>query len=260
VFWVKGDAGVTAPGGLLTVWADQSGFGQDLNYVGAAGFEIPWGGDVIDGIPCATFPHPDGAVPPGVNNIARLSPMLNRTGDPFGYGPGDHEARTIMAMVLPREGRFNIVGGCVLQFNSTPPFQCIFDLEPNSFPDAFYGWSRQWRDPATANRAPDTPPATYEDLPVLCEWRSSGYPDLTFAVNGVALPLTPATMQGTPGPNPAGTVILGNLDADGTGDNFHCFHGSIAEVLAWDHDLPELERTNALLYMRSRYPSAPIVV
>jgi hypothetical protein len=142
-----------------------------------------------------------------------------------------------------------------------PKFTCVFDLEDNFAPDAFYAWSAGWRDPGSALQAPDTAGGSggiYNGAPTLGEWRSTGYPDISFAINGTPATLTPGTMYGSTGPTPAGGFLLGNCAVGGAQLNFL---GAVAEAIVWDYDLSTAptKHTQALEYFASRYPSIPVV-
>lgn len=255
VFWVKGDEGLESSAGLATAWLDQSSKGQDLDHFDVDHQPLT-GEDEIDGIPCLSFPLNN---VDGTTYLQRETAMVNRLDAPFGFG----QARTVMAALLPKfsGAAFSITGGPVFSFFEGPLFQCLFDLEDTDDPDAFYAWSSGWRDLGAALRAPDEAGGSggiYNGTPTLAEWRSTGYPDIAFAVNGADLTLTPGTQYGTTGPNPPGGFLIGNAAVNGFGLNFL---GAVAEVLIWDYDLSSdpAARAQALAYFAYRYPSIPMV-
>ncbi len=259
IFWVKGDAGLNSIAGAAVSWEDQSGFGQDV--ADMPGNPGPFTGlDTIDGIPCCTLPVANG---PG-RGLYRPSPspggLRDRNGVVMGYGPGETQSKTVMAMILPRTwpgqiGFLPVTGGIVAELGGTPNWQPVFDLEDNSFPNAFYAFSDGWRNTGFpgANRAPDALSTLYSDVPTLAMWSSSGFDDLSFAANGGALALTPLVMPGAPA---AGVSSFAVLRAISGGLNFF---GACPEISIWDWQLGPAELAQATAYYAGRYPSAPIV-
>lgn len=256
---LRGNAGLTSSAGFATAWADQSGFGQDVTDLpGNPGPET--GLETIDGIPALTCP---------LGNIAgrglyRASPdgILDRNGVHMGYGPGETQTRTFMAMIKPRysAGAFGITGGLLAEFGSDPTFQPLFDLEDTAphGPNGFYLWSKGWRDPGTgAIQGPDTVGGSggiYDGVPTLVEMFSNGFSDIGVRVNGVTVPLTPSAMTGTPA---ASTTSFALLRAISGGLNFQ---GAATQFSIWDYDLRTnpTALTQAENHYLARYPSAPI--
>ena len=73
-FWLKADAGVTATGGKVSVWKDQSGKGNDASQADA-GSQPALVSGVINGKPVVRF---DGTAP---SLVAADSPSLNLAAD-----------------------------------------------------------------------------------------------------------------------------------------------------------------------------------
>jgi hypothetical protein len=253
VFWVKGDVGLTSVAGKATLWADQSGFGQNVTDL-PANPGPNTGVDTIGTIPAVTFP-----VFAGTNRgLYREAPngLVDRNGNHLGYGPGETQARTFMAVIKPAYEvvAFDVkpTGGIVAEFGSTPTFQPIFDLEDGSFPNAFYLWSKGWKDIGFpgALRGPDTPGGStgpYNGATLFVEWSSSGFDNIEVRINGVLTVLTPSVM---PGPTAPATTSFAIGRAISGGLNFF---GSISEVFVWDHVLDDDERAQQSQYLAGRY-------
>jgi hypothetical protein len=258
IFWVKGDAGLTSVAGAAVSWADQSGFGQDVTDLPSNPGPLT-GLDTIDGIPCVTCPLGNMAG----RGLYRAAPngLLDRNGVPIGYGPGQTQARTVMAMILPRfsPGAFNITGGLVVEMGSNPTFQPIFDLEDTISPDQFYAFSTGWRNPGSgALQYPDVAGGAggiYNGVPTLVSWQSTGFDNISSNINDVPKTLTPSVIPGAPA---ASTTSFALLRAISGGLSFQ---GAAAEFLIWDFDLTTdpAGYAQAVAYMANRYPSAPIV-
>lgn len=253
VFWVKGDTGVTSEAGRATAWADQSGMGQDVN-VSIADHEPYVNIDEIDGIPCVSFQLAFGET----FYLARTPNMVDRNGDPIGAGP-----RTVMAMILPKyvAGAFGITGGAVMTFlNQSAPLTCVFDLEDNFTPDGAYAFAPRWRSVSDLSAwGPVTGGAggPFNNVPTLVEWQLPAFPGITFLVNNEEKTLDPTTRGSDPAVSETGFV----LGCGGLGGAETNFFGAFAEVLCWDYDLSTnpAAHAQAVAYMVSRYPSAPIV-
>lgn len=260
IFWVKGDVGLSPASGDLTTWLDQGGQAQDLDVISTPAPQT--GADAIDGIPAVTFPAgDDGAY------AARAASLKDRDGNPVQFT----NPRTIMAVIRPTaHDVVNRIGGPVFATADQPNFECLFQVEQwFTFTDAWFIFDNLWSFSGFQRLAPDTTVATWEDVPVLAEWRSSGFPEIAFAVNGGADEQlqTPAsvlttTQAGAEAVAAGATFAVGNCWNNGGGTIAANFHGSIAEIIVWDYDLSTnpAARAQALAYFAQRYPSIPVVV
>jgi hypothetical protein len=268
VLWLKGDVGLNSSGGLLTSWLDQAGQNQHIDQV--PGAKPSTGLDTIDGIPAVTFPSGDSTA-----YAYHAGAMKDRNGTEL---TGTH-ARTVMAVIKPRLGGVpaSVIGGPVIAMADrpnvgmadNPNFECLFDVEPwGGHQNAWFVFDNLWPLSGYQRLAPDTPAATWNGVPVLGEWRSSGFPAIAFAVNGGSdQPLkdganVPTTNQaGAQGNNPASSFMIGNAWNNTGFPHPRNFHGAIAEILVWDYDLSTSPATRAAAkaYLATRYPSLGIV-
>ena len=258
VFWVKGDAELTSTAGNLTFWGDQSGQSQDLNVISLIAPQT--GIDTIDGIPAVTFPAgDDGAY------AARAAALRDRNGVPMAYV----NPRTVMAIIRPTlHASVARIGGPVFSTADQPNFECLFQIENwFTFNDAWFIFDNLWSFSGNQRLAPTSSIATWQDVNVLSEWRSSGFPEIAFAVNGGddeqlqtpgSVPTT--TQAGAEGTGAGSTFAVGNCWNAGGGTISANFHGIIAEIIVWDYDLRSdpVAYAQALAYFRSRYPSVGI--
>lgn len=260
IFWVKGDVGLVSDGSDFVSWADQGGQSQDLTVVSTPAPQT--GVDDIDGIPAVTFPAGDDGV-----YAARSASIKDRNGVPMPYT----HARTIMAMIRPTlHASVGRIGGPIFSTADQPNFECLFQVENwFTFNDAWFIFDNLWSFSGYQRLAPTTSIATWQDVNVLGEWRSSDFPEIAFAVNGGA----DEQLQ-TPGSIPTTTqagaeaAAAGNVFGIGncwnTSGNFIAanLHGVVSELIAWDWDLRTVPATHlqAIAYWASRYPSVPIVV
>jgi hypothetical protein len=243
VQWVKGDAGLDVAATRVISWADQSAAGQDFAQptVASRPFDT---GDSIDGIPCISF----GAGATANKSLVTAGNFVDRTATPMTGA----SARTVMAVIKPSfDVAWGWTGG---QIWSQSNWQALFDLESTFVPDGAYAWARAWRNPATAMAfTPITGGAggPYDGTPTLVEYQSSGSPALTFLLNNVATTLTPSTMPGVAGGTSIATLSI---------DTPQSFFGAMSELLIWDYNLSTdpVAHTQAIDYIRSRYPSLPL--
>jgi hypothetical protein len=247
VQWAKGDADLV-PGAATRIasWLDQSPLGQDWvqDQVGDRPYDL---GDQIDGIPCLSF----GVAGDANKFFTTASNFTDRLGAPMDGAA----ARTVMVMIKPRfDADWGITGGNVWVQSS---WNALFELRSNAIPavpDGAYGWMRAAGD--YANALQFTPVVggalgPYSGAPTLLQWSSPGFPSLEFRINNVPTTLTPAAMYSTPGGvGPAQLSI-----------NFIALLGSVSEQLVWDYDLTSDANAQAAAvdYMKTRYPSAPVV-
>ncbi len=261
IFWVKGDTELVSSGSDLVSWADQGGQAQDLVLVSTPAPQT--GVDTIDGIPAVTFPAGDDSV-----YAARNTAMKDRNGATLAQGT----ARTIMAVFRPSlHDTVTRIGGPVFSLADQPNFECLFQVENwYIYNDAWFLFDNIWSFSGYQRLGPVTSVATWQDVNVLGEWRSSGLEaglNIQFAVNGGANEqLTDAT--------PNNTTVQAGVTAAGAGSTFavgNCwnnsgnliaanFHGCIAEIIMWDYDLSTnvSARNQALAYFANKYPSVGI--
>lgn len=237
VQWVKGDAGLSVAATRVSSWTDQSSKGQD--FVQPNGATQPYDlGDSIDGIPCISF----GAAGDANKSMSTVANFVDRTSTPMdGASP-----RTVMAVIKPRfDAAWGLLGGVLW---SSSNWGALFDQE--SSPPGNWAWARAWRNTATAMQFTDA--TNYNGLPTLVEYQSPGSPALTFLLNNVAKALTPSTMPGIAGG--AGPAILSDVPTIS-------FLGAVSEALVWDYDLSTdpIAHTKAIDYIKTRYPSVPVV-
>lgn len=242
VLWVRGDVGVTRAAGRVSAWADQSDVGQNLVQVTPTS-EPYDNGDAIDGIPLIEF-----GTGAEANKFLRTSANFV---DRFHVDMDNSHARTYACMTKPKYyADYDRIGGPIVDSGT---FQAGFELYSGLTPSAAYAWARGW---LTDNLqwGPQTGGALspFNDVPTLVVWKSAGYPQIDFLVNNVTRTLTPATQQG--GSGGASPLFLA-----GTGAALG-YLGGASELLGWDHALDAAEDTTLVDYMRTRYPTAPIVV
>ena len=242
ILWLKGDAGRTVAGGLLTAWADQSGYGQDFAQDPGTGPSANL--DTINGIPCASFAM-------GSTAYLKRAGLRDRNGVQMGYNTGETQSVTVLAVFRPAQTSFSIYGGPVFFFGGTasPPFQCIFDNEDNLGADGWWLYSRGWRNAADSLQGPNITKTSFNGANTSAMWSSSGFPDINVNVNGSDVPLTPTTMPGVIGGAATPTAMLGNILPGGFG---LAFGGAIAELLTWDYKLTPAEATQAIRYIGTR--------
>lgn len=245
VLWLKGDAGRTVVGSALTAWADQSGYGQ--NFGTDATYEPAANAVTINGIPCASFSAASTAY------LIRAG-LRDRNGVQMGYNTGETQSVTVMAVFKPGLTSFSIYGGPVFMFggSASPPFQCIFDNEDNLGANGWWLYSRGWRNAADSLQGPNVVETAFNGAATVGMWSSSAFPDISVAVNGSSVSLTPTTMPGAIGGAATPTAMLGNVLTGGFG---LAFGGAIAEVLVWDYKLSPAEAAQATAYVAGRYSS-----
>lgn len=260
IFWVgKGNADLLSSGGDFTGWIDQGGQSQDLNVTGVTPPQT--GLASVDGVDALTFPPEDDSV-----YASRNSAMKDRNGDPLPYTA----PRTIMAVFRPRlHFAVTRIGGPVFATADQPNFECLFQVEDwYIFQDAMFVFDNIWSFSGYQILGPVTTVEEWQDVWTLGEWRSSGFPEIAFALNGVeqALQTTsgvPTTVQnGVTAAGPGSTFALGNCWNNTGGLIAANFHGDIAEVIMWDYDLTTdpAAIAQARQYFADRYPSIPVVV
>ena len=251
VFWVRGDLGLESTAGVATAWRDQSGYGQDITDL-PANPGPSTGLDTINGTPAVTFPLANAAG----KGLYRTTGVRDRNGNVIGYGVGETQARTFIAILMPRFSAvaFNITGGIVAEFGSVPTFQPIFNLEDNFHVNGFYVWSKGWRDSGTgALQGPDTPGGVggvYNGVPLLVEWASTGFDNISMRINGAIIPITPSVLPGPTGNTSNPIFSLGRASSGGLN-----FFGAISEVMIWDHVLSLAEREELTSYVAGSHPS-----
>lgn len=253
VAWYKAGVGVTESGGRAVAFADSSGYGQDLDNTVFPGQEPDYDVFQLDGIPLVSNPLVNG----DGRALARAVGIANRTGDHFGYGVGEHQPRTIAAVLVPKfaAAAFNITGGPLCGFGSTPKFQCLFDLEDTDHADAWYLYSENWRNIAVgqASEGPATVGGAggiYDGTPLLAVWRSTGFDNITFSLNNSDVVLSPSVMTGPTGPTISPGFIYGQ-----SGSGALHFMGSIADVMIWDEALDTGQMTALVGFLGRRFPS-----
>lgn len=260
IFWVgKGNADLLSTGSDFTGWIDQGGQSQDLNLASTPPPQT--GLASVDGVNALSFSLDDDG-----DYASRNTAMKNRDGDPIQYT----DPRTIMAVFRPRHhvsvGR---IGGPVFATADQPNFECLFQVENwFIFNDAEFIFDNIWSFSGYQILGPVTSLATWEDVWTLGEWRSSGFPNIASAINGVANPLqttsgVPTTVQNGAEGAGAGSTFAVGCCWNNTGNLIAAnFHGDIAEVIMWDYDLatdPDA-LAQARAYFAYRYPSIPVVV
>jgi hypothetical protein len=261
MLWVKGDAGLLSDvDHNVIAWLDQAGQHQNLLAPPPDPSAILDNVDSIDGIPCASFPL--------IGNPKTYLYSPSTMKDSHGVNTTAATIRTLMAVFIPRSSNDagpTICGGALFAWRSTPCFEALFDLESTFLANGFYLFANAWRFSGDELRAGATAMATYDGRPTMAEWRGASTPGSPIAVNinnevgGVTI--TPSASVGVIGVAPPAGFVLGNCDNLATLSQVN-FHGSIAEVLAWDYDLSTVPaaRTQALQYLANRYPSCGIMV
>lgn len=261
IFWVGKQGFPPAPelGGDFTGWLDQGGQSQDLNLTGASPPQT--GADDIDGVPALTFSNDDDQ-----QFASRNTAMKDRNGDPMPYT----HARTIMAVFRPTHHvAVDRIGGPVFATADQPNFECLFQVENwFTFNDAMFVFDNLWSFSGYQRLGPVTALATWEDVPILGEWRSSGFPEIAFALDGAEQPLQtpgsiPTTTQAGAEGAAAGSTFAVGCCWNNTGNLIAAnFHGAIAEVIMWDYDLSTnpTALAQARAYFAGRYPSIPVEV
>jgi hypothetical protein len=157
-------------------------------------------------------------------------------------------ARSVFVVTRPAFAvAYNRTGGALWNCGS---WDSMVEFRSDFVANGAYAWERAIGDYANALQfTPVTGGAggTYDGVPILTEYHSSGYPNLAFLINNVAVTLTPSTMYGTPtGASTAqlSTALIG-------------YQGSISECLVYDYDLTTnaAEYAKTIAYLRTRYPS-----
>lgn len=260
IFWVgKGNADLLATGSDMTGWVDQGGQSQDLNLTSTPPPQV--GAASVDGVDAISLSLDDDG-----NYASRNTAMKDRNGDPLPYTA----PRTIIAVFRPRHHvAVNRVGGPVFATADQPNFECLFQVENwFTFADAQFIFDNIWSFSGYQILGPVTTLAEWEDVWTMAEWRSSGFPNIASAVNGVDNPLqttssVPTTNQnGAEAAGAGSTFAVGNCWNNTGGLIAANFHGDIAEVIMWDYDLATdpTALAQARAYFAYRYPSIPIVV
>lgn len=255
MFWAHGyGGGIEATAGVVSKVKDFSGQAQDLDTT-EAGKEPLTGVYTIDGNP--TWSMGDGSTEA---YIRRFGTMKNSEGNPV--APAD--VRTFWAVLLPQTSStgigFDITGGACFCWQEGPYFTPVFDLESFFHPDGFYLFDNAWRFDGGVIQGPDTPAATYDNVPTIVCWigaATNGSPVKVY-VNGSLVATTPANAVGVTGPSTAGFMSGNSLNLGG-GINLVPFQGGIAEQIAYDYDQSTDPDNFAatLAYLRAFYPSVP---
>jgi hypothetical protein len=249
VQWAASDVGLTiAPATRAAALADQSGHAQDWQQNGANPGNAPFVlGDTIDGIPLITF-GTAGIANKSFNTAANFK-------DRFGVDMDGAHARTSFVVVKPLfDGAFNRMGGPLWNANS---WWSYFFFDPTGIVgpvNGAYAWTDTGGGYGVANQfTPQDGSALgpYNGVPFLVAHFSAGRPDLEFRINNTITVLAPLTMHGAAGPASAAQMSDGGL----------AFMGGFTENLVYDYDLrtAPAELAQTLTYLRSRYPSIPIV-
>lgn len=271
VFWVSGDVGLVGSGGKAASWTNRAtpSFNADLGSLNNPPTDSgpDMGAPTLDGIPGVSFPptHTDGRQMylGGISQDA----LKDRAGNLIGYGPGNTQPRTWIAVLVPvftNGANFDITGGSVGLVLSNPHWTPLFDLEDTSQLNAFYLFSTAWRNPgiagSQANQGPNTAGGVggiYNGTPLVVEWGSGNFPDIDVWINGVLTTLNAATIPGVVGVG-ASTFIYGSSGSGAVAQ----WQGYRYEDLVYDFKLSTdpTARTKTYTYLAARYPSIPIVI
>jgi hypothetical protein len=224
--------------------------------------------DTLDGHPSLTWRfdvgHTENLSLDDVAGSHSAVAMKDRNGNYFGYGVGETQQRTFIAVITPRNASnvFDITGGTVAAWGSSPNFMPLFDLsDPAGSATAFYAFSStfDWRlalGTAPVLQGPDTaggPGGVYDNAPLAVQWGTAGGTDIHFKINSAEVPLAPSVID----TSPVGGLswILGNRTP---GDQFTRWKGTITEIFVYDHVLSASEEDQLYRYIGGRYPSIAI--
>ena len=266
-FWVSGDFGLVSVAGKAVslqnhVFPINPNLGSLNNPPTDSGPTT--GADSLDGVPGLSWPLPNGdGRQMYLGGIAQAA-MKDTLGAFFGYGVGNRQPRTLISVIRPEfaAATFDITGGAVSTFSSNPNFEALFDLEDTVAANSFYLFSQAWRDPGPpgpALRGPATAGGVggiYNGTPLVVEWSSNGFPDITVKINGVPVALSGA-MPGVAGVG-LNAYIFGSSGSGAVAQ----WRGSKFEELVYDVNMPDFptEYRNLYLYLKGRYPSIALTV
>lgn len=201
--------------GKVSLWADQSGNGNDVSQSNAA-LRPTYVASSINSLPGFTF---DSA------NI-----VLNNTATVLASG----SARTVFAVCKPTQV-FGLAGSLCDFESAGPHFWCILGIVGTAFVFS----------DGTTNFV-DTAPPSINGVPLLGEWTGqAGVTNLALNINAAAQTLNHtsfASDTGTKG------FQVGNDESGG-----FQFRGDISEILVWDHILTGGEVTKGRKYIQTKY-------
>lgn len=251
ILWVRGDAGMTLDAPTrLGRWANQHGLNADLTSGDPGTASEPYVlGDNIDGVPLVTFGvgvDANKGLRTGAPNPGAASNLVDALGNPM----DGSSARTILVMHRPDfQAAFGRIGGNPLAHST---YGAIFSLWADITPNGAQAWSHAWQS-EDVNWGPQTGGAgsPYNGVPTLTEWTTSAWPAFEFRVNNVVKPTVPTDIS-TWTPGAAAPLVL-------AGPGNPSYLGGVAEILYYSAGFTAAQRTKAIDYMVSRYPSAPIV-
>jgi hypothetical protein len=219
VLWLKADAGITQSGGLITLWADQSGNGSDAS--SSAGARPTFNASSINGLPGVTF-GPAGVF---MNNVV-TNPV------------GVLAARHLIVVCKMTTGTSTGAPFCFRR-NTT---------------DAALGWQTIagsnyiYSDGVNAGSNTTVPVGPSAATPYALEWSFDGVSghNYTFAHNGTSETTTASggatSESGTDG------YYVGT-----TPPTVASFQGDVCEVLIYDHVLSGPDLAAVRGYILSRY-------
>ena len=253
MWWAHGyGGGIISAAGVVTTVLDWAGQHQDLN-VTTAGKEPETGIITVDGLPTWSM---------GIGGtgkfIRRASTMLKPDTTPL--VPTD--VRTFWAVLSCTTSSvgfgFNITGGPVFSWQEASCFQPLFDLEGAN---AFYVFDNAWRFSGGQIQGPNTPAATWDQVPVIVTWIGASSPagtPIKVFINGVLIATVPSGSLSLSGASVPG-FVSGNCPNIGGGLNNACFQGGIAEQIAFLGDQSvdsPADFAATLAYLQATYPSA----
>lgn len=274
VFWAEGDSGITpsSDGLRLAQWANRVANSTNPGFISdgvdaASGPTL--GQDSLNGVPGVFYANSTTPI------IVRLATavgvgvrMKDRNGTLFGYGTGETQARTVVAIARAAYDQvdFDIIGGVVAKFGTTPTggdqdFEPMFRIQIVGVPGVFtnnqqYLFANDW--PTTYSQAligPDVtggPSGPYSGTPVFLEYTSSGFDDIHVRVNAEIVPLTPSVMHaGVPGHPATTSFTLGTVNE--VGSFYDRWRGSFFGFYVWDHEWDQAERDQMTGYVSSKY-------
>jgi hypothetical protein len=254
MWWGHGyGGGIISSGGVVSQVLDWAGQNQHLDQT-IAGKEPSTGVYTIDGLP--TWSSGPGATG---QFIRRNATMKKPDTTPLTTS----DVRTIWSVILPQTSSagigFPITGGPVFTFDEGPYFEPLFDLESFFHANGWYLFDTAWRFDALQISGPDTPAATFNNIPQIVTW--VGAPDagspITVYLNGVLVATSPANSGGVAGPSQNGFGSLNCRDNTGALNNV-CFQGAIGEQIAYLGNQPVADPpgfAQNLTYLRFTYPS-----
>jgi hypothetical protein len=231
----------------------------------------------LDGIPGTTWPtDTDEHVDVQVGTSEGGVHLKDRNGNLFGYGPGETQTITWYAVVIAREsdaGTTGLLGGTVFRLGQTAgggqlDLEGIFRIFDGDLPgigtDSLTVYSNDWTsDYLNAIYGPDTPPATYDGVPLLLQFVSTGRSDNRLYISGPGIG-TKVQLTLAPGTLPATSTHVHNETTYGTVENVAEFLdrwvGGRYEDLVKDYDVttnPTAELRD-YGYFAGRFPSLQI--